>query len=135
MVPPTLGARAWMPSFSVKTIRDVEFLVFHVLCKFCSFYAPSPFSPCCALLVDEATHYRAPTLRGRAWMPSFHVKRIPNIEFFLFHVLHEFCSFYALRTFSPCCSLPFDKATHYGTPDNRSKGMDAILFFQNDSSF
>ena len=76
-----------------------------------------------------------PTLRGREWMPSFRFKMIRSIEFLVFHVLCEFCSFYAPSTFSHCCALPFDEATHYGAPHTPSKGMDAFVSFQNDPRY
>ena len=76
-----------------------------------------------------------PTLRGRAWMPSFRFKTIRDIEFVVFHVLSKFCSFYAPRPFSPCCALPFEEATHYGAPYTPRKGMDAFISFQNDPRY
>ena len=71
------------------------------------------------------------TLRGRPWMRSFRLKTIQNIEFFVFHVLREFCSFYAPRTLSPCCSHPFDEATYYGVSHTPTKGIDAFVSFKN----
>ena len=50
-----------------------------------------------------------------------------NVPFF--YVLLEFCSFYALRTLSTCCSVPFDEATQYRVPHTPKKGMYVFISF------
>ena len=56
----TLRGMAWTRSFRIKTIRNIDFLAFHILCKFWSFYALRTLSPCCLLGSDEASCYGAP---------------------------------------------------------------------------
>ena len=104
---------------------------------FCTSYArftlQRPFHLVLHILSRKSNSMLVPTLRGMGWMSSFRFKTIQNIEFLVFHVLREFCSFYAPRAFSPCCSYPLDEVTHYSGSHTPRKGMDAFFSFQNDS--
>ena len=78
MVVPTLRGREWMHSFRWKRIRNIEFLGFHVLRKFWSFYALRALSPCCSLPFDEATKYGAPHTQRKGMDAFVSLKKNPK---------------------------------------------------------
>ena len=119
----------------LKMIPNIEFLVTHVLHKFWALCALRAFHFVVNFLLTRPHTMVLPTIRGRAWIRWLRFKMTPSIEFLVMHVLRKFCtSFRTLRStgFSPRCQLPFDKVTHYGSPNTSRKGMDALVTFQND---
>ena len=108
------------------------FLGFHNLREFCSFYTPRTFSRCCSLPFEVATHYGAPHTPRKGMHAFVSLKKDPkhSVPWFprfarVLLVLHS-------RTFSRCCSLPFDLATHYGAPHTHTKGMDVFVLLSKD---